>query len=1183
MSDSETDSNIEDDYHNLEEFEDFIEFSDEERPIVIDEKQLSEINSHKNNPTVINVDDEEEEEEPEEDKIRTLTTTLKPNETQAQKLLKAHISVLISALGGIDYASDIKPSPYKLGHDALACLKDIKRWIKAVDEKQNNYEVALACAECGLIQNDLIIILSQWESKMQKKRPIKNKMSMEKIMLSCLEILVLLTWPIEFSNNLSDNQKLLYTNIKKNHVIYKKHILNYNDGQTLKAIIRLVLPVIAKSKIDREPRDNQILRLVLYLIRNLLAIEPPTSSVSSKSSHKSMVATADLPAGVTQDDISINKILRIFKKNKVLMLLLTISGSIGTEFDKDLFGEICLECIYLMVKGLNSKDVLQKPPQDENIVSASAPIAPISTTVGLQLSDMLATEAKKKQAHTSNIATRHGKFGTLLSIRSSDSNSYVVSGEEALIGTDGTMDKLDKSKTWQNKSHFKYDSDDFIKTTTPVYLNNEGRILLNKFIEEFLLEGCFNNLIEIMASKLTSQSEYSQTDELSNASYFFTISWFLNYQREHINLNGSKNYDFGSVRAALSEINFILIVSYFRDSFTNKLWNSLHVAMICFKELLQISNSIFGKQKLQQNEYDDDNEVIIQHEIDRELAEGIIRKLFSFNDFLNILVQIPQIAFKHSPKFLGESIKVITIILKSFESFAKEDLQLYVQTKRRQKRQNKSRINDLDRDNENKLSNAIYESDEELVKENIKEVTRERKLNFAKTEIRFFNQSIVTSYIEYLSRYQDLTHEDIKICISYFHKLFVIKKDYNGLFRLDFLQLLSKLKNHLPRGSSIRNKIEEFIYYFMKKFKIALTRFPNIIEILFPRIEESSTKCYLSTGELYELDYLNDKYKIKDKNGDYVRLNGFGNDDEEYRGNDDDDDDSENEIAFEIAANPNSNNKNGTELDELDEIEQQLELHNKSDRPRRNIEPGKAQKRKSKTIPKTNNKTKTKAKAPSTQIRRRKVPKDLIEDDDNNSSNHQIKSSEFINESDDNSDDEEFFQREEILRNLLNSNQNISNDLKLKEIKKMWDNLAKNSGNNLNVSKVIDKVVEEVSLFVPEDEDDEEYDYDKNKDKDEEVTKSDDEVSQDEIDTTKNDIDNYDNSEKDKESDNNSVDSDLEDKELSQNSSNTSAIESDTILKRSRITDEDEDEKIPQQRDLPSRKRRAIILDDEDE
>lgn len=1052
MSDVETGSDVEN-YYDAEEFDDFIDYSDEEVTEIEPPQGVESIAGQSiNTPTELNNKDgdeeEKEDEEEEEDKIRTLTTRLKPNETHAQKLLRAHIAILVSALGGVDHTSEIKPPPYKLGHDALACLKDIKRWIRAVDEKQNNYEVALACAECGLIQNDVIVMLCQWEQKMAKKELIKNKTSMEKIMLSCLEILVLLTWPVDFDKNLSENQKLLYANIRKIHVLYKKHILAYNNGQLLKAVIRLVLPVLQKSKIDREPRENQILRLVLYFIRNLLAIEPATSTISSKA-RNTIVASADLPSGVTQDDISINHVLKVFKKNKVLMLLLTISGSINVEFDKDLFGEVTLECIYLIIKGIESKDVLVRPPPrapSSNVsTDASAPLAPLSSTVNMQLLDLLATESKKKQAQTLKIATRHGKFGTLLSIRSSDATSYVVSGEEALVNTDGTLDKLDKSKTWKNQNHFKYDSDDFVKTSSPVYLTAPGRQILHEFIDEFLSGGCFNNLIEVMASKLTSQSEYSTVDELSNASYFFTIAWFLNYQREQIVLNSTSSFDFGSVRAALSEINFILIVTYFRDSFAKKSWNSLHVAMICFKELLKISNSIFGKKR---NTIEDDT----QYEIDRELAEGIIRKLFSFNDFLNILVLIPQSAFKHSPRFLKESIHVITIILKSFESFAKEDLQLYVQTKRKQSKNNKKRINELNRDTDAKLSAAIYDSDDEAIAENIREVTRERRLNFQATEVRFFHQAIVTAYIEYLSRFQDLNHDDIKICLSYFHKLFVVRKDYNGLFRLDFMQMLHKLKNHLPRGSSIRLKVEEFIYYFMKKFKVALGRFPNIIEVLFPRIEESSVKCYLSTGELYEKeDLLERKFERKFQQAETDKA--YNGDDAE--GGDEGDDD---DIAFELAANPNSSRQNGTELDQLDELEAQL---NSQHKPRsKNLERGKAHKRKSKL------KTKP-SKDQEMQPGRRRIPAGLLEE------SQFTRSSEFVHDSDDESDDErhqEFFAREERLRKLLNEIGSITNNEKLEEFKKVWLVYSKNG--DKEVANVVKNVVEEVSLFVEDEDDD---------------------------------------------------------------------------------------------------------------
>lgn len=49
-----------------------------------------------------------------------------------------------------------------LGDDALACLKDIKRWLKLYDEKTNRLDVARCLAEANLVKGDLLEILAAW-------------------------------------------------------------------------------------------------------------------------------------------------------------------------------------------------------------------------------------------------------------------------------------------------------------------------------------------------------------------------------------------------------------------------------------------------------------------------------------------------------------------------------------------------------------------------------------------------------------------------------------------------------------------------------------------------------------------------------------------------------------------------------------------------------------------------------------------------------------------------------------------------------------------------------------------------------------------------------------------------------------------------------------------------------------
>lgn len=49
---------------------------------------------------------------------------------------------------------------YVLGDDALACLKDILRWIRLHDDRLKRYDVQRCIAESNLVEGDLLEILS---------------------------------------------------------------------------------------------------------------------------------------------------------------------------------------------------------------------------------------------------------------------------------------------------------------------------------------------------------------------------------------------------------------------------------------------------------------------------------------------------------------------------------------------------------------------------------------------------------------------------------------------------------------------------------------------------------------------------------------------------------------------------------------------------------------------------------------------------------------------------------------------------------------------------------------------------------------------------------------------------------------------------------------------------------------
>ena len=64
-----------------------------------------------------------------------------------------------------------------LGDDALACLKDLRKWLKLYDEKANRLDVARCLAEANLVEGDLLKILNLWPEIATEER-LKWKISL---------------------------------------------------------------------------------------------------------------------------------------------------------------------------------------------------------------------------------------------------------------------------------------------------------------------------------------------------------------------------------------------------------------------------------------------------------------------------------------------------------------------------------------------------------------------------------------------------------------------------------------------------------------------------------------------------------------------------------------------------------------------------------------------------------------------------------------------------------------------------------------------------------------------------------------------------------------------------------------------------------------------------------------------
>ena len=74
----------------------------------------------------------------------------------------------------------------------MACLKDLKKWLKLYDEKANRLDVARCLAEANLVEGDLLEILGAWpEDGMEDKVKSKIALACRAFKTNAIAILVL--------------------------------------------------------------------------------------------------------------------------------------------------------------------------------------------------------------------------------------------------------------------------------------------------------------------------------------------------------------------------------------------------------------------------------------------------------------------------------------------------------------------------------------------------------------------------------------------------------------------------------------------------------------------------------------------------------------------------------------------------------------------------------------------------------------------------------------------------------------------------------------------------------------------------------------------------------------------------------------------------------------------------------
>ncbi|KAJ5734247.1 hypothetical protein N7493_003033 [Penicillium malachiteum] len=701
--------------------------------------------------------------------------------------VRSYVYSLVTALGGFNGEDADR---YVLGDDALACLRDIKRWLKLYDEKNNRMDVARCLGEANLVNGDLFPILSVWWTSGQKNK------HMTRIALACLELLVPLTWPVEFHSQMTVNHHRHTPYIQQAQVQYKRGALKHGNSDLLRAIIRIALPSMAMPRSERESRDEGILKLMLYFMRNIAIISP----------------NARLAADGEEEETSRSATIDAFQAQDAFALILTMCSNVGDDFN--LQDVVLLEILFHLVKGVNVEKLFMD--EDQRKVKRTD-----------ELGDLLKKENQVRREYARNAPTRHGRFGTMIWVKRDDAKVSTVSGQDVLRDDQTTLQKMDQSKKW-NKPRPRRKQDEVVQNNNfnmPAYLSSSASKNLRTFVEEFLDSG-FNPLFTHVRKAIEREAE--RILEINVRQYFYTVAWFLEAERtrrtrqmkQHME-NGKKAKDlepdsYGLVAGVLNQETFISLNRAMQNSLDNKEWEDLTAQMRCFTQIL------LTVQEMAASKIDED----------QEIAENIQNRIFYEETTHDRVLAIVRGYKDQGFGYLDAATELFHVFLRPDEESSAI----------KKKAAEASGQNDGDNDE------AQNSEDEDMV--DATQTVKERGFDFKRFAAKFCNQKCVDTFVAFTEFYRELSSEQLKRAHRYFYRIAFKHEMTVLLFRLDIINLFHRMikgPGGIDSSKSVFKEWEELVRQLIRRLVKRIDQRPALItELLFSKM--SSTVYYLEYG-----------------------------------------------------------------------------------------------------------------------------------------------------------------------------------------------------------------------------------------------------------------------------------------------------------------------------------------------
>lgn len=589
---------------------------------------------------------------------------------------------------------------------------------------------------------------------------------------------------------------------------YKKSILQHDSERILRTAVRLGLPAMAVPRRDRSAQDEGTIKLVLVFLANIARIAPPRN----------------LPTDVDESDISRSALIEAFQKQDVFPLLLSVSSSMGTEFDaQDIH---VLELLFHLLRGIDAEKLFMEEKQLANANTK-------------ELRGLMQKEKAMLSGYARHAPTRHNRFGTMVWVKRDDDRVSTVSGQDFLGDAQRSLIRMDKSKKW-NKPRFRgkreeqSPEDEFDLPTT---LNDRARKYLRSFVEDFL-DSSFNPLFGHLRKAIERETERICDEHTKQ--YVYLVGWFLKAECARKRLGkdktgtkfggGADAESFELVATALEQQSFVLLNRFMQTKIDDKAWNDLNAGMKCFTQILltvqEMADSSFGD--------------------DQEIAENIQNRIFYEEATHDRIIHILRSYKDQGFGYLDACTELAHVFLRMLEQYSKQNIDLQVRSRRRARRRKKAADGDGGADTQVEQQEDVQAA---------QKASTERKFDFYRFAAKFTTQACVDTFLSLAKYYNDLSVEQLKRAHRYFYRVAFKMELGLMLYRVDILQLFHRMIKG-PAGLDPEmpsfKEWEELIKQIFRRAVKKLEQRPELlVEMLFSKIP--STMFYLEHGYDKEL------------------------------------------------------------------------------------------------------------------------------------------------------------------------------------------------------------------------------------------------------------------------------------------------------------------------------------------